>query len=44
MLTAEPKTTDLRAASPRARVEFNRAYVGPVKALFDRLDPAAEQA
>jgi SAM-dependent methyltransferase len=43
MLTAEPKTTDLCAASPRARVEFNRAYVGPVKALFDRLDPAAEQ-
>ena len=44
MLTAEPKTTDLCAVSPQARVEFNRAYIGPTKALFDRLDPAAEQA
>jgi hypothetical protein len=44
MLTAEPKTTDLCAASPAARVEFNRVYLGPTKALFDRLDPAAEQA
>jgi hypothetical protein len=44
MLTAEPNTTDLCGASPEARVEFNRAHVGPTKALFDRLDPAAEQA
>lgn len=43
MLTEEPKTTDLCAVSPRARVEFNRAYVGPTKALFDHLDPAAGQ-
>lgn len=44
MLTAEPKTTDLSGITPEDRVEFNRAYIGPVKALFDRLDPAAEQA
>jgi hypothetical protein len=25
-------------------VEFNRAYVGPTKVAFDRLDPAAQQA
>src|SRR5262249_60387870 len=30
-------------ASPAARVEFNRTYVGPTKAIFDRLDPAAQQ-
>jgi hypothetical protein len=30
--------------SPAARVEFNRTYVGPTKALFDRLGPDAQQA
>jgi hypothetical protein len=32
------------AASPAARVEFNRTYVGPTKAIFDRLDPAGQLA
>jgi len=38
-LKAQVLTTDMCAASPAARVEFNRAYVGPTKAIFDRLDP-----
>jgi len=37
-------TTDMCAASPAARVEFNRTYIGPTKAIFDRLDPARQQA
>lgn len=37
-------TTDMCAASPTARVEFNRTYVGPTKAIFDRLDPAGQRA
>ena len=37
-------TTELCAASPAARVEFNRTYVGPTKAIFDRLDPAGQRA
>jgi hypothetical protein len=31
-------------ASPEARVEFNHTYVGPTKAVFDRLAPQAQQA
>ena len=43
-LTAQVLSTDLCGISPAGRVEFNRAYVGPTKAIFDRLDPAARQA
>jgi SAM-dependent methyltransferase len=43
-LQAQILTTELCAASPAARVEFNRTYVGPTKAIFDRLDPARQQA
>ncbi len=42
-LSAQVLTTDLCGASPADRVEFNRTYVGPTKAIFDRLDPAAQQ-
>ena len=43
-LTAQVLSTDMCGISPAARVEFNRAYVGPTKALFDRLGPDAQQA
>ena len=43
-LNTQVLTTDMCAASPTARVEFNRTYVGPTKAIFDRLDPAGQQA
>jgi len=43
-LTAQVLSTDMCGISPAGRVEFNRAYVGPTKAIFDRLDPAARQA
>jgi len=43
-LTAQALSTDMCGISPAGRVEFNRAYVGPTKAIFDRLDPAARQA
>jgi SAM-dependent methyltransferase len=42
-LSAQVLTTDMCAMSPAGRVEFNRSYVGPTKAIFDRLDPAAQQ-
>jgi len=42
-LTAHVLSTDLCGLSPAGRVEFNRAYVGPTKAIFDRLDPAAQE-
>ena len=42
-LTAQVLSTDMCGISPAGRVEFNRAYVGPTKAIFDRLDPAAQQ-
>jgi len=42
-LTAQVLSTDMCGISPAGRVEFNRAYVGPTKAVFDRLDPAAQQ-
>src|SRR5207247_5339829 len=43
-LTAQVLSTDMCGISPAARVEFNRTYVGPAKALFDRLGPDAQQA
>ena len=43
-LTAQVLSTDMCGISPAARVEFNRTYVGPTKALFDRLGPDAQQA
>ena len=43
-LTAQVLSTDMCGLTPAARVEFNRAYVGPTKALFDRLAPDARQA
>jgi len=43
-LTAHVLSTDLCGSSPAARVEFNRTYVGPTKAAFDRLGPAAQEA
>ena len=42
-LSAQVLTTDLCGTSPAGRVEFNRTYVGPTKAIFDRLGPAAQQ-
>ena len=42
-LSAQVLTTDLCGTSPAGRVEFNRTYVGPTKAIFDRLVPAAQQ-
>jgi SAM-dependent methyltransferase len=43
-LRAQVLTTDLCGLDPAARVEFNRAYVGPTKVLFDRLAPDAQEA
>jgi SAM-dependent methyltransferase len=43
-LNTQVLTTEMCAASPAARVEFNRTYVGPTKAIFDRLDPAGQLA
>jgi SAM-dependent methyltransferase len=43
-LTAQVLSTDMCGISPAARVEFNRTYVGPTRALFDRLGPDAQQA
>src|SRR5579859_5885159 len=43
-LTAHVLSTHLCGSSPAARVEFNRTYVGPTKAAFDRLGPAAQEA
>jgi SAM-dependent methyltransferase len=43
-LSAQVLSTDMCGISPAARVEFNRTYVGPTKALFDRLGPDAQQA
>ena len=43
-LRAQVMTTEMCAASPAARVAFNRTYVGPTKAIFDRLEPAGQQA
>jgi SAM-dependent methyltransferase len=43
-LSVQVLSTDLYGPSPAGRVEFNRTYVGPTKAIFDRLDPAAQQA
>jgi len=43
-LSAQVLTTEMCAASPAARVEFNRTYIGPTKAIFDRLDPAGQQS
>jgi SAM-dependent methyltransferase len=42
-LSAQVLTTEMCAASPSERVEFNRTYVGPTKAIFDRLDPAGQK-
>lgn len=42
-LSAQVLTTDLCGPSPGGRVEFNRTYVGPTKAIFDRLGPADQQ-
>ena len=41
-LTAQVLSTDICGTSPAGRVEFNRAYVGPTKAIFDRLGPDAQ--
>jgi len=43
-LTVQLLRTDMCGISPAARVEFNRAYVGPTKAIFDRLGPDAQLA
>lgn len=43
-LTAQVLSTDLCGPSPAGRVEFNRTYVGPTMATFDRLGPAAQDA
>jgi SAM-dependent methyltransferase len=37
-------STDICAPSPVARVDFNQAYIGPVRAAFARLDPDAQDA
>jgi purine nucleoside permease len=42
-LNAQVLSTDMCGTSPAGRVEFNRTYVGPTKAIFDRLDPATQQ-
>ena len=42
-MSVQVLTTDLCGTSPASRIEFNRTYVGPTKAIFDRLDPAAQQ-
>jgi SAM-dependent methyltransferase len=43
-LTTRVRTTDLCSASAAERVAFNLEYVGPSKAVFDRLEPAGQQA
>jgi hypothetical protein len=43
-LTAQVLSTDMCGISQAVRVEFNRTYVGPTKAVFDRLCPDAQQA
>lgn len=43
-LAAQVLMTEICGISPAERVEFNRAYVGPTKAIFDRLDTDAQQA
>jgi SAM-dependent methyltransferase len=43
-LNTQVLTTEMCGASPAARVEFNRTYIGPTKAIFDRLDPAGQRA
>jgi SAM-dependent methyltransferase len=43
-LTAQVLSTDLCGRSPAERVTFNRTYVGPTKAIFDRLNPAEQDA
>jgi SAM-dependent methyltransferase len=43
-LTAQVLSTDMCGVTPAARVAFNRTYVGPTKALFDRLGPDAQRA
>ena len=43
-LTADVLRTDMCGISPAQRVEFNRTYVGPTKAVFGRLDPDAQRA
>jgi SAM-dependent methyltransferase len=43
-LTTRVLTTDLCGASPLDRVAFNRTYVGPTRAAFDRLDPDKHEA
>src|SRR5579859_1311436 len=43
-LTAQVLSTDLCGLSPAARVDFNRTYVGPTMAIFDRLGPGAQQS
>jgi SAM-dependent methyltransferase len=42
-LTTRVRTTDLCSASAAERVTFNRTYVGPTKAIFDRLDPVEQE-
>ena len=42
-VSAQVLTADLCGTSPAGRVQFNRSYVGPTKAIFDRLDPDAQQ-
>jgi hypothetical protein len=37
-------STDMVALSSAARVAFARAHLGPTKATFERLDPAAQDA
>jgi SAM-dependent methyltransferase len=37
-------STDMCAPSPAARVAFARAHLGPTKAVFERLDAAAQVA
>ena len=37
------RDTDLCGASASERVEFNRTYMGPTKAAFARLEPAAQE-
>ncbi len=42
-VTTRLRTTDMCGASPADRVAFNRRYVGPTKAIFDRLQPAEQE-
>jgi len=43
-LTMQVRSTDLSGRSPADRVTFNRTYVGPTQAIFDRLGPAEQDA